>query len=184
MGSSQYLDLELYAVVLQSESESRRFADVQVMHVWGFLHRVTYDPVNSPEIITAKVEGIATEVPLFADVAHPGWVDRTFKTYLSEPDKTLTLFDIDGNVTQKVEFDNLEGHIKAGQVVGKVYFLQHNEVVCTMDIVAAEDCPAPNMFQAIGVWVDRVKLRFSGKDTVAMTRIYNTLPRIIDKTVA
>ena len=184
VGSSQYLDLELYAVVLQSESESRRFADVQVMHVWGFLHRVTYDPVNSPEIITAKVDGVATEVPLFAEVAHPGWVDRTFKTFLSEPDKTLTLFDIDGNVTQKVEFGNLEGHIRAGQVVGKVYFLQHNEVVCTMDIVAAEDCPAPNMFQAIGVWVDRVKLRFSGKDTVAMTRIYNTLPRIIDKTVA
>lgn len=184
VGSSQYLDLELYAVVLQSESESQRFADVQIMHVWGFLHRITYNPVNSPEKVIAKIDGIATEVPLFAEVAHPGWVDRTFKTYLSGWDQTLSLFDVDGNMTQQVVFDDLEGPVKAGQVVGHVNFMQHNEVRCTMDIIAAEDCPAPNMFQAIGVWVDRVKLRFAGKDTMAKTRIVNTLPRINDKTIA
>ena len=184
VGSSLYMDLELYAVVLQSKSETQRFADVQTMHVWGFLHRITYKVVNSSETVTIDDEGVTREMPLFADVAHPGWVDRTFKTYLENPDEELTLFDIDGNVTQKVEFADLDHHIKAGDVVGTVTFYQHNEVICTKNIIAAEDCRAPNMFQSVRVWIDRIKLRFKGQDTVALTRVVNTLPRIIDKTTA
>lgn len=184
VGSSQYMDLELYAVVLQSKSENQRFADVQTLHVWGFLHRITYQVANSDEIVTLYEDGVTREVPLFAEVAHPGWIDRTFKTYLDNPDEILTIFDIDGNVTQQVVIDDLEGNIKAGDVVGVVHFMQHNKVLCTKNIIAAEDCRAPNMFQSVKVWIDRIKLRFKGQDTVALTRVVNTLPRVIDKTTA
>ena len=184
VGSSQYLDRELYAVVLQCEDENSRFVDVQSMHLWGFLHRITYQPINSAETVTTTIDGMPAERPLFAEVAHPGWVDRTFKTYASNPEQTLALFDIDGNVTQQIIFGNLEGNIRTGQVVGTVNFLQHNEVVCTMDIIAAEDCPAPNMFEAVKIWAERLKLQFDGKGTVALTRIVNTLPRVTDKTLA
>lgn len=184
VGSSQYMDLELYAVVLQSASENDRFVDVQAMHIWGFLHRITYKVANSDEVLTIDDDGVTKEVPLFAEVAHPGWIDRTFKTYLENPDEILTIFDIDGNVTQQVVFDNLEGNVKAGDVVGVVHFMQHNQVLCTKNIIAAEDCKAPNMFQSVGVWFDRMKLWFKGEDTVAITRIVNTLPRVIDKTMA
>ena len=81
-------------------------------------------------------------------------------------------------------FDNLEGNVKAGDVVGVVHFMQHNQVLYTKNIIAAEDCKAPNMFQSVGVWFDRMKLWFKGEDTVAITRIVNTLPRVIDKTMA
>ena len=184
VGSSKYLDLELYAVVLQEQYESTRFEDVQDMHVWGFLHRIDYHPVNSDEVVTTVIDGEKVERPLFAEVAHPGWVNRTFKTYLSDPDASLALFDIDGNVTQQVIFDDLEGNIKRGQVVGHVNFMQHNTVVCTMDIIAAEDCPAPNMIQSVGIWVERMRLTFAGQETVALTRIANQLPRVVDKTLA
>ena len=184
VGSSKYLDLELYAVVLQCDDENSRFIDVQNMHVWGFLHRVEYNPVNSDETVTVADKSGSHEELLFAEVAHPGWIDRTFKTYLENPDEILVLFDIDGNITQRIQWASLDGNIKKGQVVGTVEFLQHNRVVCTKNIIAAEDCPAPDMFQSVRIWVDRMKLSFQGKDSVALTRIANTLPRIVDKTTA
>ena len=184
VGSSQYLDLELYASVLLCDNETSRFNDVQIMHVWGFNHRITFTPVNSSEKVAVTIDGVSREVPLFAEVAHPGWIDKTFKTYAEDPDEVLTLFDVDGNLTQQIVFEDLTGNIRAGDVVGHVNFMQHNEIVCTKNIIAAEDCPAPDMFQSIRIWVDRLKLQFQGKDTVAITRVTNSVPRILDRTTA
>ncbi len=185
VGSSVYSGVELYASVLQCEDENSRFEDVLTLHRWGFLHRVSFTPVNSEETVTVEIDGESTEVALFAEVAHPGWIDKTFATYMdASSDEELILFDIDGNVTQRVTWNDLSGDIKAGDVVGTVEYLQHNEVIATYDILAAEDCAAPNMFQSVQVWFQRLKAKFTGDDTVALTTIYNTVERINDKTLA
>ncbi len=184
LGSSQYLDVELYAVVLQAETEDSRFEDVQNMHVWGFLHRISYNPINSTETVTVTINGEATEQPLFAEVAHQGWIDKTFATYAETTNEELILFDIDGNITQRITWGNLDGNIHAGDVVGTVEFLQHNVVVSSTNIIAAEDCLAPNMFQSAQIWFERLKLKFAGESQVASTRIVNTCPRVTDKTQA
>ena len=177
VGSAKEGDLELYAVVTHSEA-NQRFYDVRAMHVWGFEHVETYRVANSPESVQIELDGEKVDVPVFAEVAHPAWIDRTIKTYLEDPEEEVLVFDFDGDVTQEVTLADLQGPIKAGDVVGTVTFFQHGNVLSTQNIIAAEDSGIPDVFESIIIQFERMKHLFKGRDTVAQTVVVNTLPPV------
>ena len=72
----------------------------------------------------------------------------------------------------------------AGDKIGTLTFKQRNSVMATVDLIAAEDVNAPDLFEGIGVWWDRLFRGFSGQSTVAESVLYNETPLVVDKTSA
>ena len=131
---------ELYAIVLGSTSESQRFFDADEL---VFEHRKSYQLANCDQ--NTQMNGAS--VPLVAQVAHDDWIDRTVPATFADPQSAVEVFDLNGNVSQTVQFNELHGSVKAGQVVGTVTFKQRNQVIATQDLVACKDVPAPNFFR-------------------------------------
>ena len=171
---------ELYAIVINSSSEAQRFKDAESLCEWVYQHEISYQLANSPE--TATMNG--TEVPVVAEVAHSGWIDKTVKATLRDPAAAVTIFDLNGNVSQSLEFDELAGNVKEGDKVGTITFKQRNTVIATMDLVACEDVDAPDFFEGVGVWWDRLFRSFSGGQEVARSITLNETPLVIDKTAS
>ena len=122
--------------------------------------------------------------PVVAEVAHSGWIDKTVKATLRDPAAAVTIFDLNGNVSQSLEFDELAGNVKEGDKVGTITFKQRNTVIATMDLVACEDVDAPDFFEGVGVWWDRLFRSFSGGQEVARSITLNETPLVIDKTAS
>lgn len=169
----------LYAVVLNSNSEQQRFTDATTLDDWVFNNIISYTLAHSPESTTYSSEdGTTTEVPVVAYVSHSGWIDKTFKATFSDPNAAVDVFALDGNVSQSFEFDTVSGDVVPGQKVGTARFYQHNNEIASVDIVAAEYCAAPNFFEGIGIWWDRLIRGFSGSQTSAESTVVNTTPLI------
>lgn len=169
----------LYAIVLDSKSESSRFKDATTLDDWVIDNTIAYPLAHSDETTTYEGEnGESVTVPVIARVAHSGWTDKTFKATLADPEATVEVFSLEGNVSQEVVFDDVSGDVHIGQKVGTVNFYQHNKVVASVDLVAAEECPAPSIFEGIGIWWTRLTSGFSGAQTVAQSTIVNTTPLI------
>ena len=171
---------ELYAIVLGSTSESQRFFDADELVEWVFEHRKSYQLANCDQ--NTQMNGAS--VPLVAQVAHDDWIDRTVPATFADPQSAVEVFDLNGNVSQSVQFNELHGSVKAGQVVGTVTFKQRNQVIATQDLVACKDVPAPNFFESIGIAFDRFMRGFSGEDKTATSQLLNTTPLIVDKTTS
>ena len=171
---------ELYAIVLGSTSESQRFFDADELVEWAFEHRKSYQLANCDQ--NTQMNGAS--VPLVAQVAHDDWIDRTVPATFADPQSAVEVFDLNGNVSQSVQFNELHGSVKAGQIVGTVTFKQRNQVIATQDLVACKDVPAPNFFESIGIAFDRFMRGFSGEDKTATSQLLNTTPLIVDKTTS
>lgn len=171
---------ELYLIVLGSSSDSQRFFDADELATWVFDHKRSHQLANSDQM--AQMNG--TSVPLVAQVAHADWIDRTIPATLADPTTAVEVFDLNGNVSQSVEFDTVTGDVHAGDKVGTITFKQRNQVIATQDLVACKDVPAPNVLEGIGIWFDRFMRGFSGAQTVATSQLLNTTPLIVDKTSA
>ncbi|MEG0218121.1 MAG: D-alanyl-D-alanine carboxypeptidase, partial [Raoultibacter sp.] len=99
----------------------------------------------------------------------------------ADPAAAVSVFDINGNVSQSVSFDTIVGNVRAGDKLGSVTFKQRNVVLATADLIACEDVAAPDLFEGIGIWWDRFFRGFSGKNTVAESVVVNQTPLIVDK---
>ena len=168
---------ELYAIVLNSSSESQRFNDADELVNWVFDHQKQYKVINSGQ--TTSYNG--KSVPVVAEVALADWTDKTVKATVADPDAAVQIFDLNGNVSQSVEYDNVSGSVKAGKKIGTITFKQRNQVIATMDLIAAEDAPAPNAIESIGIWFDRLIKGFTGGQTVATSQLLNETPLLVDK---
>ena len=165
----------LYAVVLNSNSEQQRFTDATTLDDWVFNNVIDYALAHSPETTSMTTsDGQTSEVPVVAYVSHSGWIDKTFKATLSDPEMSVEVFALEGNVSQEFEFDTISGDVSVGQKVGTAKFYQHNEEIASCDIVAAESCSAPNFIEGIGIWWDRLMRGFSGEQTSAESVVINT----------
>lgn len=171
---------ELYAIVINSSSEAQRFQDAANLCDWVYTHEISYQLANSSQLTTMN----SVEVPVVAEVAHTGWIDKTVKATLRDPEAAVTIFDLNGNVSQSLEFDELTGNVKAGDKVGTITFKQRNATIATMDLVACEDLDAPGFFEGIGVWWDRLLRGFSGQEQTAQSVTLNETPLVIDKTAS
>ncbi len=168
----------LYAIVLDSSSESQRFKDATTLDTWVGNNTIAYPLVHSDETTTYEQDGKQVTVPVVANVAHSSWTDKTFKATLADPQDTVEVFRLEGNVSQEVLFDEVSGDVHVGQKVGTVNFYQHNKVIKSVDLVAAEECPGPSFFEGIGIWWNRLTSGFTGNETVAKSTIVNTTPLI------
>ncbi len=171
---------ELYAIVIHSTSEGQRFVDAKNLCEWVYEHQVAYQLANSSQ--TVDMNG--TQVPVAAEVAHAAWIDKTVKATLQDPAAAVEIFDLNGNVSQTLSFDELTADVHVGDKVGTITFKQRNQVIATMDLVAAEDVAAPNFFEGIGIWWDRLLRGFSGQPQVAQSVTLNETPLVVDKTAA
>ena len=169
----------LYAIVLGSSSEQQRFNDATMLDDWVYKNDVSYSLAHSTEETSyTDTDGQSHTVPVIAYVPHSGWIDKTFKATLADPQATVDVFALDGNVSQEVTYDTVSGNVSPGQKVGTVTFYQHNEVVATQDLVAAESCDAPGLIEGIGIWWDRLFRGFGNQQTVAKGTVVNTTPLI------
>lgn len=169
----------LYAVVLNSNSEQQRFIDATTLDDWVFNNTIDYALAHSPESTQyTSSDGQTSDVPVVAYVSHSSWIDKTFKATFADPDAAVEVFALEGNVSQKIEFDTVSGDVRPGQKVGTATFYQHNEQIASCDIVAAETCTAPNFIEGIGIWWDRLIRGFNGGQTSAESVVINTTPLI------
>lgn len=171
---------ELYAIVINSTSEDKRFEDAKTLCEWVYAHQVKYPLAHSSRITTAG----DTEVPVVAEVAHLGWIDKTLKATLAKPSASVEIFDLNGNVSQSFQFEELTSDVQVGDKVGTVTFKQRNKIIASMDLVACENLNAPNFFESIGIWWKRLFRGFSGQSKVAQSVIINETPLIVDKTTS
>ncbi len=168
----------LYAIVLDSTTEAQRFADAKALDEWVFGNTIDYSLAHSSETTTYTQKGEEVTVPVVANVSHSGWMNKTFKATLADPEASVSVFAFDGNVSQEVEYDNVSGDVQPGQKVGTIKFYQHNEVIAQQNLVAAESCAAPNFIEGIGIWWERLWKGFSGEQTQAESTLVNTTPII------
>ena len=169
----------LYAIVLHSDTEAQRFTDAETLFDWVYNNTISYPLVHSSQSTTYKdSSGNTTTVPVVANVSHKGWVDSTFKATIADPNQSIEVFKLKGNVSQNVQFDDITSDVHFGDKVGTVTFMQHNEVIACVDLVAAEDARGPNFFEGIGVWWDRFFRGFSGEQKEAASTVINQTPLI------
>ena len=111
-------------------------------------------------------------------------MNKRVKGTLANPEETVSIFDLDGNVSQEVTYKELTEDVKVGDVIGSIAFKQHNKVIATSNIVACENVAAPNLFEGISIWFERLASSFSGAQTVAQSRLINELPLLVKKNAA
>ena len=170
--------IELYSVVLNSPDETQRFTDTTELWDWVYAHTVDYALCNTDRT-TLNQAGVT--VPLAADVPNEAWFDSTLEATFEDPAASVRVFDLSGNVSQTVEYRKINGDVHAGDVVGTISFIQHNEIIASVNLVAARDEPGPNIFQAIGIWWTKLIGSFAGDDGIAESRLYNQTPLLNDK---
>ena len=179
-GAANKDDFELYAIVLNSTDEIQRFGDAMNLFDWVYEHMTQVPLANSAQTSTSSIEGQSSSVPLIAAVSHADWIDTTVPATLADPNATVAIFDVDGNVNASYEFLELHGDVHAGDKVGTVTYTQHNKVVAQQDLVACEDVPAPNFFDGVGVWWTRLVGGLDGANAYARSEVYNVMPIIIN----
>ena len=181
-GAASNGEKELYAIVIHSTSETQRFNDAETLFEWVYEHERDYPLANSTQTASMPVGGQTSEVPVVAEVPHADWIDKTVKATLSDPEASVRIFDLNGNVSQSLEFDEVRGDVHAGDKVGTITFKQRNATVATLDLVACEDVAAPDVFQGIGIWWDRLFRGLSGQPQTASAVTLNETPLVVDKT--
>ncbi|MGI6105050.1 MAG: D-alanyl-D-alanine carboxypeptidase family protein [Raoultibacter sp.] len=172
---------DVYAIVLKSTDENMRFEDTSVLFDWYFEHMVSYPLAHSPQSTSMSLDGQSREVPLIAEVTHTDWIDKTVKATLANPDQSVDIFDLNGNINQSVEYNTITGDVEAGDKVGSITFKQRNDELITVDLLACEDVKAPDLFEGIGIWWDRLFRGFSNQPTEAESVLINETPLISTK---
>ena len=169
---------DLYAIVLKSLDEWERFEDVRAMWDWYYAHCIDLPLANS-DSFTVNAQG--ETVPLVAQVPAAAWIDKRVDATLEDPNAVVRVFNIEGNVSQEVEYSYPEGTVHAGDVIGTITYKQRNEVIATAHMVSTQDLPGPNIFEMIAIWWNRLIGGFVGDDGIAEPKLYNKMPVINDK---
>ena len=177
MGAASKDGRELYAIVLGSTDEHQRFVDAYNLFEWAYEHVKNVNLANSD--YTCTLESTGEEVPLVAEAAHADWTDKTVKVTMRDPKAQVSVFDLEGNVSESVNLDDVRGTVHAGDKVGSIVYKQRNQVIAEQDLIACETVEAPNALDAIGIWWQRFVGGFSGAPAQAETQIYNVMPIII-----
>ncbi|MDD6651175.1 MAG: D-alanyl-D-alanine carboxypeptidase [Eggerthellales bacterium] len=185
-GAYKGKDMTLISVVLHAPDESARFTDTQNLWDWAKEHTVDYQLINSDSTVNATINEVTADYPVVAKVSHKDWPDKRVKATVADYKQTVTLFDMEGNVSQSVEYRDLSGDIHVGDVVGTIVFKQRNEEIARVDMVAAEDVAAPGIVEGIGIWWSRLTSGCFGSDEAryADSVLVNETPLLLDKTAA
>ena len=152
---------EAYIVNLNSETDQKRYDDSAALADWLYGHMVAY-PLVTSERATAGGS------PLVARVAHADWSDRAVDVVAKQADKKVGIFSLAGEVTEQADLpQSVSGDVKAGQKLGTLTLSQDGREVGSVELVSAEDEPAPNPLQWVLVQLDRLVRAVQGQPTVA-----------------
>ena len=157
-------DRDLYAIILGSESEETRFIDVVNLYDWFYEHEISYSLIRSAEFATMERGGEMKDMPIVATVPHRDWTDKFVRLTVDNPDLSVTIFDLNGNVSQEFNLNDVKGSVHVGDKCGTVTFKQHNQIIAEADLIAAEDIAAPNFIERIQLWWART-FGGAGEDT-------------------
>jgi len=138
---------ELYAVVLGTPSERRRFAEATDLLDWGFAHY--------REQTLASAGTVVGEAPVsdYLDATVPGAFPK---------DETLSVFDLSGPIDRTVTMAAVRAPVRKGDRVGVATFTQRGRVVATVPLVATIDVEKPNLLERFGIGIVRLWRRFTG----------------------
>ena len=180
MGAANKDGRELYAVVLGSEDEYSRFEDAQKLFDWAYGHFVEYSYIDTDVWTTMRKDGSSAEVPVVAEAPHTEWIDRSVKATIADSENAMTVFDLEGNVNQKIELDELHGTVDVGDKVGTMTLLQQNKPIKVIDLVACERIESPNPIDTIAIWWQRFTQGLEGQKAYAPEKVHNVLPLLND----
>jgi D-alanyl-D-alanine carboxypeptidase (penicillin-binding protein 5/6) len=134
--------ISFVAVVLGTASEDDRFDQAEELLDWGFAHYA--------ETQVASAESTAALVPV------TDWLDRTGTAVVAE-DALVPVFDLDGEVVSRVDMlSEVDAPVAEGQRLGTLTVLQGERLLAQVPVVAAEDVPAPDAWEAVGIWFTRL----------------------------
>lgn len=169
----------VYSIVLDAPSEAQRFTDTMTLFDWYYGHKMAYPLANDDEMITVQFDGAEREVPVVAEVGLSDQVDKSFKATFADPDATVDIFTLDGNVSQSFEFYEISGAVEVGEVVGHATFFQRNQQIAEQDIVACEAVAAPNLLESIQLGWGAIVGFFTGQTDKAESVVLNQTPTVL-----
>ena len=142
VASAQRGAISFVAVILGTSSEDDRFDQAEELLDWGFAHYV--------ETQVASAETTAAMVPV------TDWLDRTV-TAMIAADAIVPVFDLDGEVVSRVDMlPEVDAPVTEGQRLGTLTVVQGERLLAQVPVVAASDVPAPDAWEAVGIWFTRL----------------------------
>ncbi len=180
-GACERDGITLYAIILKATTEAQRFVDATNLYSWVYNNHITYKLAHSDESIPMTRNGVTEEVPVVAEVALSGWLDKTVPATFADPNATVDIFALDGNVSQSFEFFEPGGGVGVGDVIGRATFFQANKEIASVDIVACESVAGPNIVEGIQIWWEKLMRAFSGQPDRAQSVIINDVELTVDK---
>jgi serine-type D-Ala-D-Ala carboxypeptidase (penicillin-binding protein 5/6) len=140
INSAERNDIELYAVVLGTATESARFRDARELLDWGFAH---YRP-----------QSLATSGTVLAEAPVSDYLDVTVPAAVSA-DSTVPILDLNGPITRTVTVAAVRAPVKAGQHVGVATFSQNGRLIASLPLISTQDVRRPNPL--LRVWIAIVR---------------------------
>ena len=183
-GACQKPDTLLLGIVLDSTSEEQRFDDVVNLYDWYSSHIVSYTLAQSNTTTTTTLNGETATVPVVAYAPLAAWIDKTVPVTFADPAAAVDVFAFDGEIEQTFTFDDIEGEVTAGQVVGQAIFYQNGELLAKQDLIACESVPAPDFFEGLGIWFQRFIAGFTGTTLEASASVINQIKPVTPAAVA
>lgn len=153
VASARRGEVGLIAVVLGTTSENDRFVQAAALLDWGFMHYA--------ERQVASKDATAALVPV------SDYLDKTVAAVIAE-DAVVPVFDLDGEVVSRVDMvPDVDAPVDAGERLGTLTVVQGERLLAQVPIIAASDVPAPDLWEAAGIWFTRLWRSVFGGERMA-----------------
>ncbi|MDM8300485.1 D-alanyl-D-alanine carboxypeptidase family protein [Collinsella tanakaei] len=155
---------EVYTVVLGCDGDKERFADTLTLANWYYDHVVAY-PVTTSTVTAMN------GAPLVARVPHADWTDKDVDVTVVDPEATVPVFSLAGDVEQDIQVDTVSGNVTEGQKLGTLTLTQDGREIASVELVSAENQNAPDPVSWVLVQIDRLVRLVTGDPADTDTEI-------------
>ena len=155
---------EVYTVVLGCDGDEERFADTLTLANWYYDHVVAY-PVTTSTVTAMN------GAPLVARVPHADWTDKDVDVTVADPEATVPVFSLAGDVEQDIQVDTVSGNVTEGQKLGTLTLSQDGREIASVELVSAENQNAPDPVSWVLVQIDRLVRLVTGDPADTGTEI-------------
>lgn len=164
--------VEIYTVVLGCPTTEQRFGDSTTLANWYYAHRATV-----PTVTTSRTN--LMEAPVVATATDAAWTDKTVDVTIPGDQRELTVFDLAGDLAVSLDVATFDGAVNADDDAGTLTVLQDGEAIAEIDLIAAENVPAPSPFEWVMVQLDRLVRWVSGQPTEAAGEVLVESPAVV-----
>lgn len=159
--SAQRDGIELYAVVLGTDSEMQRFKDARELLDWGFAHY--------------RHQTLATNGTVVAEAPVTDYLDVVVPAKFSQ-DASASVLDFDGPITRTVTVTEVHAPVMQGQRIGVATFTQRGNVIESVPLVAVQKVRKPTIFERAWIGAVRVWRRLFGGQLQAEPVMSTAIP--------